>query len=155
MFSVGLFTTIYAYSLQPLYRSTATLLIGGDEAVTKSDSQSWANAGDYLKTQDQLIWSRKVAKRVLETQREVIVAHLETDSDFGFDWRDWVPQSLLGLAEPDQPPIAESDPDKELYDWLWNGLGVRNVFDTSIIQVSFDTTEPELAARIANAYTRA
>ena len=103
VFVVGLFTTVYAYSLQPLYRSTATLLIGGDEAVTESDTQSWVNSGNYLNTQYELIWSRKVAKRVLETQREVILAHMETDSESGFDWHDWVPRSWLGQAEPDQP----------------------------------------------------
>ena len=43
-FAVGLFTAVWAHSLQPVYRSTATLLIGGNETVATSsqnDSQDW------------------------------------------------------------------------------------------------------------------
>ena len=158
VFAVGLFTTVWAYSLQPVYRSTATLLIGGDEAVTVSDrpdSQSWVDTGRYLNTQYELLKSRKVAKTVLETHRAVILALMQAESKSGFDWRDWVPQSWLELAGLVQLPVAESDPDNDLYDWLRGGLQVRPVRDTSIVHIGFEATDPELAARFANAYTRA
>ena len=41
-FSVGLFTTVWAYSLQPVYQSTATLLIGGNDTVTVSSKDDRA-----------------------------------------------------------------------------------------------------------------
>ena len=47
-FAVGLFTAVWAHSLQPVYRSTATLLIGGNETVATSsqnDSQDWYAKG--------------------------------------------------------------------------------------------------------------
>ena len=52
VFAVGLFTTVWAYSLQPVYRSTATLLIGGNEAVTMSnraDSQGLVDQRKVLR----------------------------------------------------------------------------------------------------------
>jgi len=161
VFAVGLFTTVWAFSLQPVYRSTATLLIGGDEAVmvsNQADSQRRVEKGTFLGTQIELLKSRKAARKVLEqleTDRAGILAHMETDSKSGFDWRHWIPRSWLGLAEPVQSPVAESDPDKDLYAWLRNGLQVTPVRDTSVVHVSFETTDPELAARVANAYTRA
>ena len=162
VFAVGLFTTIYAYSMQPVYRSTATLLIGGNEDVTVSnttDSQSrLVHQANFLRTQLELLKSRKVAQSVLEQlgpDRAVILAIMETNSETDFDWRDWVPQSWLELVDQAQPHIAEYDPDEDLIDWLRDGLGVSTVLETSLVIVSFDAIDPELAARIANAYTRA
>ena len=113
---------------------------------------------NFLRTQHELLKSRKVAQSVLEQlgpDRAVILASMETDSESGFDWRDWVPQSWLELVDQPQPYIAESDPDEDLIDWLRYGLGVYTVRETSMVMVSFDATDPELAARVANAYTRA
>ena len=162
VFAVGLFTTIWAYSLQPVYRSTATLLIGGNEAVTvsdRADPQSQFVQGNFLGTQYELLKSRKVAQTVLEqlekTDRAVILARMETDSEFGFDWRGWVPQSWLELADLVQPPIADSDPDKNMLEWLRYGLEIKAVRGTSIVEVSFNAIEPKLAARVANGYTSA
>ncbi|MGB5326268.1 MAG: polysaccharide biosynthesis tyrosine autokinase [Pseudomonadales bacterium] len=161
VFAVGLFTTVWSFFLQPVYRSTATLLIGGDEAVvvsSQASSQSLVGQKAFLGTQYELLKSRKVAQTVLEqlaADRAVILARIEADAKSGFDWREWVPQSWLGLPERDQPPLAESDPDKGLYNWLEKRLQVKPVSNTSIVQVSFDAAEPELAARVANAYTRA
>jgi len=162
VFVFGLFTTIYAYSIQPVYRSTATLLIGGNEDVTVSnttDSQSrLIHQANFLRTQLELLKSRKVARSVLEQlgpDRAVILAIMETDSEPDSHWRDWVPQSWLELVDQAQPHIGEYDPDEGLIDWLRDGLGVSTVLETSLVIVSFDAIDPELAARIANAYTRA
>ena len=106
VFAVGLITTVWAYSLQPVYRSTATLLIGGNEAVTVSNRpirRAWSIRGNFLGTQYELLKSRKVARMVLEqleTDRAVILARMEADSESGFDWRGWVPQSWLGAGRP-------------------------------------------------------
>ena len=83
VFAVGLFTTVWAFSLQPVYRATATLLIGGEEVVMNSnqvDPQSWVGKDKFLSTQYELLKSRKVAQTVLEqleTQRAVILARIE------------------------------------------------------------------------------
>ena len=39
--------------------------------------------------------------------------------------------------------------------WLREGLSVAPVRDTTMVKVSFETTEPKLAARVANAFTKA
>ena len=162
-FAVGLFTVVWAYSLQPVYRSTATLLIGGNEAVTVSSegkTQSSFDNGKFLGTQIELLKSREVAKAVMDklgAARTSILNGIKADSTSGFDWRDWVPQSWLERANLAGPiePIAQSDPDKELLDWLRYNLSVQPVRDTSMVQVSFEATDPQLAASIANAFTRA
>ena len=161
-FSVGLFTTVWAYSLQPVYQSTATLLIGGNDTVTVSSkdvAQSGFDKSSFLGTQYELLKSREVAKAVLEQLAPLkasLAARLKQDSTSGFDWRDWVPQSWLERAHlTTQAPIAEADPDKALLGWLRANLQVQPVRDTSMVKVSFEATDPRLAARIANAFTRA
>ena len=67
-----------------------------------------------------------------------------------------MPQSWLERAHlTTQAPIAEADPDKALLGWLRDNLQVEPVRDTSMVKVSFEATDPRLAARIANAFTRA
>ena len=167
-FSVGLFTTVWAYSLQPVYSSTATLMIGGNDTVTvssnKDDSQSGFDKGSFLGTQYELLKSGAVARAVLK-QLAPLKASLQNSqkqaSTSGFDWRDWVPQSWLERFDLAQTPIsatdptAGADPDKALLGWLRGNLQVQPVRDTSMVKVSFEATDPRLAARIANAFTRA
>ena len=43
VFAVGLFTTVWAFSLQPIYRSTATLLIGGNDTVNVSEKEQFSS----------------------------------------------------------------------------------------------------------------
>ena len=156
--SVGLFTTVWAYSLQPVYRSTATVLIGGNDTVTVSkqdEGQSWVDKGKFLGTQLELLKSREVAKAVLEQLGTAIHDQNKKDSTTGFDWRNWVPQSWLERAHLDQTPIAASDPDKASLGWLRGNLHIAPVRDTSMVRVSFESTNPQLAARVVNVFTRA
>jgi capsular exopolysaccharide synthesis family protein len=162
-FAVGLFTVVWSYSLQPVYRSTATLLIGGNEAVTvtsEGKTQSSFDNGKSLGTQIELIKSREVARAVMDklgAARTSILNDIKADSTFDFDWRDWVPPSWLERANLAGPieSIAQSDPDKALLEWLRDNLSVEPVRDTSMLEVSFEATDPTLAASIANAFTRA
>ena len=156
--SVGLFTTVWAYSLQPVYRSTATVLIGGSDTVTVSkqdEGQSWVDKGKFLGTQFELLKSREVAKAVLEQLGTAIHDKNKKDSTSGFDWRNWVPQSWLERADLTQTPIAASDPDKASLAWLRANLHIQPVRDTSMVRVSFESTNPQLAARVVNVFTRA
>ena len=109
VFAVGLFTTVWAYSLQPIYRSTATLLIGGNDTVTVSEQQQLKGRAD-MGTQYELLRSRKVADAVLEQlgpARASILARKDKDATSGFNWRDWIPRSWLSqdwLPESWQEP---------------------------------------------------
>jgi len=160
-FAVGLFTTVWVYSLQPVYRSSATLLIGGNETLTGSsqeESQGWVDKAKFLGTQYELLKSRAVAKTVLEQSGITSAANRDRtkkESKSGFNWRDWVPQSWLKRADLDQTPIADTDEDKALLGWLRDNLQVEPVRNTSMVRVSFEATEPKLAARVANAFTSA
>jgi len=160
--AVGLFTTVWAYSLQPIYRSTATLLIGGNETVTVSDAgkdQGWTDKSKFLGTQYELLKSREVALVTLDglgdDARASIAAKLSKDSGTGFDWRNWVPQSWLATFNVSQNQISDADPDKDVLNWLRSNLQIQPVRDTSMVQVSFEATDPRLAARVANAFTKA
>lgn len=122
----SLFTLVWAYSLTPVYRSTATLMIGGGAesiAVSEvSDLQDKFDRGQFFNTQLELIKSREVALTVLDRLGPVadgIYAGLPKDTAPGFDWRAWVPPSLLeklNLNPPDGVWPEEQMPDSALQD---------------------------------------
>ena len=91
----------------------------------------------------------------LGTARASILDRIQKDASSGFNWRDWVPQSWLEGSDLTQMPIADSDPDKILLGWLRANLQIQPVRDTSMVKVGFDSSDPRLAARVANAFTRA
>ena len=90
VFAVGLFTTIWAYSLQPVYRATATLIIGGNQTLAASKQEDTSNWGDrerFLSTQYELLKSREVARAVLDqlgANKDALVARLTEQPDVRF-----------------------------------------------------------------------
>jgi succinoglycan biosynthesis transport protein ExoP len=161
VFAVGLFTLIWTYSLQPIYRSTATLMIGANEPIMESEQQSSANGLDrekFLGTQYELLKSREIAKAALEKlklDQQSWFDPLGEESKSRFNWRNWIPRAWLETMDVAYTPVADSDPDKALLGWLRKNLQIRPVQHTSLAEVSFETTNPRMASQVANAVTQA
>lgn len=160
--SIGLLTTVLAYSMQPVYKSTATLMIGGGEHLlgsdTGADSKSWSAQEQFYSTQYELLKSREIAQAALEQlnlEEKPWLNPLEDGGGAGFDWQSWVPQSWLEAMGMEHTQFAESDPNRELLRWLSENLSVSAVRDTSMVKVSFDSPNRSLAAMVANAVASA
>ena len=69
MVLAGLLATLYAYSLQPIYRSTATLLVEGSRTKGATIDDLYVAYGgttrDYYLTQFEIIKSREFAERLV------------------------------------------------------------------------------------------
>jgi capsular exopolysaccharide synthesis family protein len=151
---VGLIATLYAYSLTPIYRSTATLLVEGSRNKGKALSEDelyiayTGSTRDYYLTQFEIIKSREFAERLVR------VMGLTKHPEFALREapKPWY-SALLPSAGPSAPPAAKTiDPEFEdgVIDAVMARTSLQPVRNTQLVKISFDSTDPDLAARVPN-----
>src|SRR5260221_3116236 len=105
---VGLIATLYAYSLPPVYRATATVIVEGSrtKGVTVDDLYVAYNGStrDYYLTQFEIIKSREFAERLVRVMG--LARHPEFDpSKAPKPWHmALLPQFGSGASAPPAPP---------------------------------------------------
>ncbi len=165
---VSIVATLAAYSITPLYRAAATLLIEQKNANVVSIEQIYGIEGtgsEYLQTQFELLKSRGIAERV--------VRELELTSHPAFDPRQQ-PAPLLDLSAitgslkvstvvpatlPEDIEQQQAPSEKQIFDAVVRNLMSRTsvipVKGTQLVKVEVELADPNEAARIANAITTA
>ncbi|HKO87927.1 MAG TPA: chain length determinant protein EpsF [Burkholderiales bacterium] len=122
--------------MSPVYRATATVLID----IKNRDPVSGATLpqqllGNYIATQVDIIASPHVATKVIDSLRLAespkAKENFQEATGGRGDIRDWMAQSLLGKLE------------------------VEPSHDSNAISISYKASDPEQAARIANAFAAA
>jgi len=152
--AVTLLSVFLAYSITPTYKATATLLIEPEQSkllpVVDPYTQSETDTKFY-KTQLEIIKSRKLILRVIRD--------LKLDSYDEFASGEMLFSSNPKLSHPlslNDKPVAETD--RHLYRtirYFQKQLTVKLIKDTKLISVSFESENPELAAKVANALANA
>lgn len=171
--AVALLTSLYAYSLQPIYRSSATLLIGASNSVLGEESprdpySTFRASREFQTTQVEILRSRETAAAALEALAlqdkpqydplgERTPPRFGLDLKLNLDWRKWLPEPLLislGLNELEDPETVAADPqlprEKRLLGWLRSNLTVSPIRDSKLVRVEFESPDPILAAHVAN-----
>jgi uncharacterized protein involved in exopolysaccharide biosynthesis len=135
--------------LAPVYKSETTLLITSGESSLTAPTQSSADAATALDqqaitSQVQLIRSRDLALAVV---RKLDLMH-KTEFD---------PKAnpsvltrlmrMLGLAKPDTQVVTED----RVLDAYFDKISVYAVDNSRVIGIDFESTDPQLAADVANA----
>ncbi len=148
---VGLIATLYAYSLTPVYRSSATVLVEGSrpKAVSIEELQFFYTGAnrDYFLTQFEIIKSREFAERLVRVMG--LTKHPEFNGRLV--QKPWYAALLpsFGTAAP-----AIQATDEELVDGVVNAVMARTSLqplrNTQLVSLSFDSTDPDLAARVPN-----
>jgi polysaccharide biosynthesis transport protein len=138
--------SVVRYAMSPkLYRATTILQIErrpGSAAAMQQPAQydDWMEAQYFYPTQYRLLQSRGLAERVVKNLR------LGDDPVFN-------PSRgrLVGTSSPAAVTAADDDAAiAGLAYGVLGGLAVISVRNTSLVEVSYVSTNPELAARIAN-----
>jgi capsular exopolysaccharide synthesis family protein len=140
-------------NLTPIYRATAVVLVevGRPNVVSIDEVYSGANANrEYFQTQAEFLRSRDVVSRVVKALR--LTEHPQFDprqSSAGLLDR---LTNLLGFGVPDRssPGLTEEEVKARVVDKVQNGLHVNAIRLSQLIQISFDSPDPEIAERIAN-----
>lgn len=157
-FIVALVTTLM---MKPIYRASATLQV--DLATAKvlnydveANSSQASNAKDFYQTQFEILQSRALAKRTIESMGlEGILRGDQLAKPFYADTIDGIKGLFSSKPDPDieggateNAVVVGSSP---LEDRLIASLTVSPVKNSQIVKISYDSDNPELAANIVNA----
>lgn len=135
----------------PIYRATATIQIDRDAVKVvegqNTDSDAYYDAENFYNTQYELLRSEVLSRRVaaeLHLAKDPEYQRIESVSMSGKI------KALFG-ARPSAKPKAATDADSaDLGDYVNGNLDVQPVRNTRLVQISFDSASPTLAAKIAN-----
>jgi succinoglycan biosynthesis transport protein ExoP len=138
-------TTLVVLMTTPIYTAEASLLIERwapqvlDMREVLSEPLA-SNENDFYKTQYEILKSRSLAAQVIQELQ------LETDPTFTGGEQD------QGFGASREDPVAVRP---ELIDAYLGMLAVQPIQRTRLVKIAFNTPDPELSARLANAHVRA
>ncbi len=143
LLSVVSIVTIATFRMQPIYEATARVEVDRDTPnafrFNEADQgDDYGDLEDYIVTQSKILQSETLA--------------MQTIKSMGLDR---LPQFGGGPGKPAKPEAAGSDASlmrpRALGAFL-GGLNVKRVPNSRLLDVSFETTDPALAARVVNAH---
>jgi capsular exopolysaccharide synthesis family protein len=151
---VGAIATLVAYSLTPIYRSTATLYIEPNKSKVVSIEEVYGGISgnrEHIQTQLEILKSRELAEKLvkrlkLTTDPAIDPRQKPPELNLPIHWRDWIPAGWL----PEQPPLSEEALTAAAIGEVQRDLDVQLVRLSLLINVSFESTDKTLAAKLAN-----
>lgn len=150
--AVGMLAAMYASSLRPIYRSTATVMLemGKPKIITTQELFEAYNGTtrDYFLTQFEIIKSRELAQRLVRTMQ--LTKHPEYNPRRQAKpwYADWVPAQFLPAA-PGSAPSGEAD-EESVVAQVMGGISLQPLKNTQLVKLSFDSHDPVLAERVPN-----
>ena len=150
--AIVFFSTLVATLLMtPIYRATTTLEIDRDtikvvevQGMTPMESMS----DDFYKTQYELLRSSALATR---TARAI---DLGNDQDYLHLQRGSALSKLFGLLRHGSTTANAAPPSRDsaaLGGFISAHLSIEPIIDSRLVRINFDSPNPQLAARVANA----
>jgi uncharacterized protein involved in exopolysaccharide biosynthesis len=154
--AVGLLTTLVVFAMTPIYRASATLLIESQAPNVVSIEEVYGldtRSQDYLATQIEIMGGRPIAETVVDGLGLIEQPEFRPEQQrplIGLDWRSWLPFGMQKRASASQPNEREGAVDTYL-----DKLRIEPVRMTQLVRVQFDSADPKLAARVAEAHAKA
>ena len=153
--AAGLLTTLVVFGMTPIYRASTTVLLESQATNVVSIKEVYGvdtSSLDYLATQTEIMRGRSIAETVVDSlglikQPEPRPEHQPL---IDLDWRSWLPFGMQKNASRSQPDERERAVDSYL-----DSLNIEPVRNTQLVRVQFDSADPKLAARVADAHARA
>jgi capsular exopolysaccharide synthesis family protein len=146
---VAMVAAVFAYSLSPVYRTTATLLIEtGKVQVVRIDEVYASNQQQSVQTQSEILRSREIAERTARALK--LWEHPSFDPRQAKPgWRGQLKQ-MLGMAEPAKTVWTQQELEEATEGALVGRLAVDPVRNSQLVRVSFESEDPVLAAKVVN-----
>jgi len=151
--AVGMLAAMYASSLRPIYRSTATVMIEGGKPkiVTNQELYESFNGStrDYFLTQFEIIKSRELAERLVRVMQ--LTKHPEYDprQQHARPWyAEWVPERFLPAISGNA--VNEEVLEESVVAQVMGQISLQPVRNTQLVKLSFDSHDPLLAERVPN-----
>lgn len=150
-FVVTLLAALAVFSIEPVYRATATLLIESKQAKVVSIEQVYgldSSSNEYYLTQFEILKSRKLAEKVIKKYGLVEHPEFNRPPAFDFNWREYAGQYIPELA-----PVAPTEEQRYqlIVDAFIERLVISPVRKTQLVRISFEGYSSAFAAQMANA----
>jgi len=156
---ITLLSTLYVYSLDPIYRATSSILIDNDKenVVSIQEVYGMPNAYyEYYQTQLEILKSRQLAERVVKRlnllNRTDFNESKKGKIPFLLDWKAWIPADWLPDKNTKKASLLLDGTArlKTLANQIMGMLEVEFVKDSQLVDIHYDTNNPYLAAQLAN-----
>ena len=156
---VTVLTVLVVFSMKPVYKATATLLIESQQANVVSIEEVYGldkSNSEYYLTQFEIIKSRRLAEKVVSTLSLQDHPEFNQEPGFSFNWRDMLPFALPDGEEAD----SESEGAKraalnKFIDGFRSRLAISPIRKTQLVKITFEANDRKLAADVANAIGQA
>ena len=151
---IGLLTMLMTFSLQPIYRSTATLLIEMDKQNVISIEEVYGINPfnrDYYQTQIEILKSRQLAEKIVD-RLNLMSHHLfnsKNQQEFSFNWRDWIFRE--SSKRPSIVPLTLEQKRKTIVNTILTNLSITPVRNSQLVKINFQSPDAKLAANVPNA----
>lgn len=139
-----------AFSMTPVYKSTATVLIepGKPKFLSMDDMFGSAmQSKEHYQTQVEILKSREVAMRTVTTMK--LWNNPDFDPRKGEDGLSTKLKAMLGMAPPKVEWNEQTLADATVTP-LMKGITIEPVRLSQLVKVSFESPDSKLAARVAN-----
>jgi capsular exopolysaccharide synthesis family protein len=139
--------SIMTWKQKPIYRAAALVEIQKENAniPTVQELFQLENVSDnYLETQYKVLQSATLARRVMNQ------LHLERDSEFNPPKEGWL-QSQAHASAPIPEPAVDPDVEQVVLREFKDRLSVDPVRRSRLVQISFESQDPQVAAQAVNA----
>ncbi|SER14631.1 capsular exopolysaccharide family [Amphritea atlantica] len=152
---ITMLTTLVVFSMKPVYRAEATLLIESKNANVVSIEEVYgldAGNSEYFLTQFEILKSRQLAERVIEKLNLIDNPEFNQPPGVIASTLSSV-KALLPLGV--QPEVSEEEQARiklqEVTTQLIENLTISPIRKTQLVKISYDSFDPLLSAQIANA----
>ncbi len=151
---VGAIAAFVVNSITPIYRATATLLIEPTKSKVVSIEEVYGGISgnrDHIQTQAEILKSRELATKLvkrlkLTTDPAIDPRQRPPALNISIPWQQWIPAGWLS----EDPPPSEDEIANAAIAAVLSSLDVQLVRNSFLIKVSFESTDKQLAAKLAN-----
>jgi succinoglycan biosynthesis transport protein ExoP len=155
--AVGLLTTLVVFAMTPIYRASTTLLIESQAPNVVSIQEVYGldtRSQDYLATQIEIMGGRPIAETVVDRLGLIEQPGFRPEHQrplIDLDWQSWLP---FGIQKKASPSSQQNERERAVDAYLGK-LSIAPVRMTQLVRVQFDSADPTLAARVADAHAKA
>ncbi|MFH1869653.1 MAG: polysaccharide biosynthesis tyrosine autokinase [Pseudomonadota bacterium] len=151
--AIALVTMLVVYSIQPTYRSTATLMLESNKSKVVGIEEVYSSMSsnrEYYQTQAEILKSEELARRIVAKMK--LVDHSVMDprqqQDSGFSLKKLVPASWFGEDESEK--FTPEKLQAAVVGRFKRELTIELVRNSQLIKISYESPDKEFAANAAN-----
>jgi succinoglycan biosynthesis transport protein ExoP len=152
--AIGVLAVLFAQSLAPVFRGTATLLIEAGKPKIVSIEEVYAAGSanrEYFETQVGILKSREMARRLI--QRMDLATHPALDPSRRVQpaWQRWLPAGFIPDAPAPGQEWTAASKEAVAVRRVQSALTVQHTRNSQLVRITFDSQDRDLAAAVPNA----